>query len=165
MEKVKKKRSILKNSLIEIGAVLLVIVFVNIISGFLFTRFDLTSERRYTLSDSTKEMMKNIDEQILFRVFLEGDDLPADYRRFRNDIKNMLDQFRAYNRYVEYEFVNPNSFKTDEEKMLRFVRKHIAERAPFYEQAHYIIDAPDQLHPSNDEQIAEKIYRLVTHNL
>ena len=117
MEKVKKKRSILKNSLIEIGAVLLVIVFVNIISGFLFTRFDLTSERRYTLSDSTKEMMKNIDEQILFRVFLEGDDLPADYRRFRNDIKNMLDQFRAYNRYVEYEFVNPNSFKTDEEKM------------------------------------------------
>lgn len=52
----------------------------------------------------------------------------------------------------------------EEERMLRFVRKHIAERAPFYEQAHYIIDAPDRLHPSNDEQIAEKIYQLITHN-
>ena len=110
-------RNIRRQNLLGIAAVVAVIVFVNVISSYLFTRFDLTSEKRYTLSKSTKEMLKEVDEEVLFRVYLEGDDLPAEYRRFRNDIKNMLDQFRAYNRNIEYEFVDPNGFKTDEEKM------------------------------------------------
>ena len=110
-------RNIRRQNLLGIAAVIAVIVFVNVISSYLFTRFDLTSEKRYTLSNSTKEMLKEVDEEVLFRVYLDGDDLPAEYRRFRNDIKNMLDQFRAYNRNIEYEFVDPNGFKTDEEKM------------------------------------------------
>ena len=96
---------------------MLVLVFANVISSYLFRRFDLTSEKRYTLSESTKEVLKGLDDQVLFRVYLEGDDLPAEYRRFRTDIKNMLDQFRAYSSNVEYEFINPNAFKTEEEKM------------------------------------------------
>lgn len=105
-----------KQNVWGMAAVLLVLLFVNVTSSYLFTRVDLTQEKRYTLSASTKEMLKELDEQVLFRVYLEGDDLPSEYRRFRNEIKDMLDQFRAYSRYVEYEFVNPNSMKTDEEK-------------------------------------------------
>lgn len=105
-----------KQNVLGMAAVLLVLLFVNVTSSYLFTRMDLTQEKRYTLSASTKEMLKELDEQVLFRVYLEGDDLPSEYRRFRNEIKDMLDQFRAYSRYVEYEFVNPNSMKTDEEK-------------------------------------------------
>lgn len=105
-----------KQNVWGMAAVLLVLLFVNVTSSYLFTRMDLTQEKRYTLSASTKEMLKELDEQVLFRVYLEGDDLPSEYRRFRNEIKDMLDQFRAYSRYVEYEFVNPNLMKTDEEK-------------------------------------------------
>lgn len=105
-----------KQNVWGMAAVLLVLLFVNVTSSYLFTRMDLTQEKRYTLSASTKEMLKELDEQVLFRVYLEGDDLPSEYRRFRNEIKDMLDQFRAYSRYVEYEFVNPNSMKSDEEK-------------------------------------------------
>ena len=110
------RRNSRRQSLLGLSGIALVLIFVNIISSYTFTRFDLTSEKRYTLSDSTKKMLRDLDEQVLFRVYLEGDDLPTEYRRFRNDIKNMLDQFRAYSSYVEYEFVNPNAFKTDEEK-------------------------------------------------
>lgn len=110
-------KNIRRQNILGIIAVVLVLVFANVISSYIFTRFDLTSEKRYTLSDSTKKMLKELDEQVLFRVYLEGDELPAEYRRFRNDIKNMLDQFRAYSKNVEYEFVNPNSFDTDEEKI------------------------------------------------
>jgi len=112
-----KKQNLRRSNIFEIVAVLLVLIFVNVISSYLFTRLDLTAEKRYTLSDATKKMLKNIDEPALFRVYLEGEDLPAEYRRFRNEIKDMLDQFRAYNRYVEYEFVDPNKFDSDEEKM------------------------------------------------
>ena len=110
-------RNIRRQNILGIIAVLLVLVFANVISSYLFRRFDLTSEKRYTLSESTKEVLKGLDDQVLFRVYLEGDDLPAEYRRFRTDIKNMLDQFRAYSSNVEYEFINPNAFKTEEEKM------------------------------------------------
>lgn len=116
MEQQGKKRDVRRTNLIEAGALLLALVLLNILSGYIFTRFDLTAEKRYTLSKSTKELLKGLDEQMLVRVYLEGDDLPADYRRLRNDVKDMLDQFRAYNRSVDYEFVNPNTFKTDEEK-------------------------------------------------
>ncbi len=109
-------KNIRRQNILALLALLVALVFVNIISKYLFTRFDLTAEKRYTLSASTKEMLGEVDEPVLFRIYLEGDDLPAEYRRFRNDIKNMLDQFRAYSRFIEYEFVNPNDFKTDEEK-------------------------------------------------
>ena len=112
-----KKRNLRRLNLIEIAAVLLVIVFVNIIGRFLFVRWDLTAEKRYTLSGSTKELLKQLDEPVLFRVYLDGDELPAEYRRFRNEIKDMLDQFRAYSRHVEYEFVDPNSLSSDEERV------------------------------------------------
>lgn len=112
-----QSNNIRRQNILGIVAVVVVLVFLNIISNYIFTRIDLTYEKRYTLSDSTKKMLKELDEEALFRVYLDGNDLPAEYRRFRNDIKNMLDQFRAYSRNVEYEFVDPNSFKTDEEKM------------------------------------------------
>ena len=51
--------------------------------------------------------------------------------------------------------------ENDEEKMLSFVRKHLAERAEIYEQAHYIIDAPEILQDSNDEIIAEQIKHII----
>ena len=112
-----KKQNIRRSNLLEILATLLVIVFVNIIGNYLFTRFDLTAEKRFTLSEPTKKTLKGLDDQLFFRVYLEGDDLSPQYRRFRNEIKDMLDQFRAYNRHVEYEFFDPSSLKTDEEKM------------------------------------------------
>lgn len=54
---------------------------------------------------------------------------------------------------------------TEEEKMLHFVRGHLAARQPYYEQADYIIDAPQELHESNDEVIAEQIYQLIQKEL
>lgn len=112
----KKKQNLRRSNILEIVAVLLVLVFVNVIGNYLFTRFDLTAEKRFTLSDPTKKMLKELDDQVLFRVYLEGDDLSPQYRRFRNEIKDMLDQFRAYSRYVEYEFFDPNKLSSDEEK-------------------------------------------------
>ena len=60
--------------------------------------------------------------------------------------------------------MNAMEGKDDEEKMLNFVRRHLEDRKDYYEQAHYIIDAPSELHESNDEVLAEQIYRLITDN-
>ena len=105
-----------RQSWFEFGITLLVVVFVNVIGSFLFGRLDLTDDHRYSLSKPTKELLKKVDEPILFRIYLDGDDMPAEFKRLRNETKEMLNQFRAYNRNVDYEFVNPADLSSDQER-------------------------------------------------
>ncbi|MEI6122681.1 MAG: gliding motility-associated ABC transporter substrate-binding protein GldG [Bacteroidota bacterium] len=102
-----KKKRIKKNNLIQLGLSLIIIFLVNIASYYLFTRFDLTSEKRYTLSKSTKNYLKKVDDVIYFKVYLEGD-FPAGFKRLRMETKEMLDEFRAYNDNIQYRFINPS---------------------------------------------------------
>ena len=111
-----QKRSIKHSNLIEIFAGVLIIIFLNIIGNYVYTRFDLTSEKRYTLSNATKRLLKNVDETVLVRVYLEGKELPPDFKKLQNETKEMLNQFRAYNKYIEYEFVNPTDFDNAQEQ-------------------------------------------------
>ncbi|MBQ9639258.1 MAG: gliding motility-associated ABC transporter substrate-binding protein GldG [Bacteroidales bacterium] len=110
-----KKRNLRRTHLLELGAALLIIVFANIISNYFFGRIDLTAEKRYTLSPATKSLLKAVDEPVLFRVYLEGD-FPSDYQRLQHETRDMLNQFRAYNRNIEYEFVNPNAYEDPKEQ-------------------------------------------------
>ncbi len=105
-----------RQSWFEFGIAILVVIFINVIGSFLFGRLDLTDDHRYSLSKPTKELLRNVDEPILFRVYLDGDEMPAEFKRLRNETKEMLNQFRAYNRNVDYEFVNPAGLATDQER-------------------------------------------------
>lgn len=94
--------------LLNLGAIIAVLVLLCYVGNFFFVRFDLTSEKRYTLTDSTKELLGELDDVIYVRVYLEGE-LPAGLRRLRDRTREMLDEFRAYgNQQIEYEFINPS---------------------------------------------------------
>lgn len=85
-----------------------IVILLNFLGSFVFHRFDLTSEKRYTLSDATKKLLSGIDETVYVKVYLEGD-FPAGFKRLRNETKEMLDEFRTYsNNNIEYEFINPS---------------------------------------------------------
>lgn len=112
-----KKKNLRRSHLLELGAGVLIIIFVNVIGKYLFARIDLTQEKRYTLAKSTKEMLKEVDETVLFRVYLEGE-FPADFKRLQSETKEMLNQFRAYNKNIEYEFVDPNNFEDQQERQV-----------------------------------------------
>ncbi len=103
-----KRKNLKKNQLISFGLTLILIVVINIIGSYVFTRFDLTSEKRYTLSNTTKETLKNLDDYVYFKVYLEGD-FPAGFKKLRRETKEMLDEFRAYSKFIDYEFINPSA--------------------------------------------------------
>ncbi len=87
---------------------LVIVLLLNYVGSFTFERFDLTSEKRYTLSETSKDLANNIDDIIYVKVYLEGD-FPAGFKRLRDETKEMLDEFRAYsNGNLEYEFINPS---------------------------------------------------------
>ena len=115
----KHRKNLKRSHWLEMGVTVLIVLSVNIIDHFLYARLDLTSEKRYTLSDATKKLLKEVDEPLLYRVYLDGE-MPSDFKRLQNETKEMLNQLRAYNRNISYEFVSPNSFGTDDERRVFF---------------------------------------------
>lgn len=102
-----ERKNLKKNQLISFGITVVIIIVINIIASFVYTRFDLTSEKRYTLSDTSKEILKNLDDYVYFRIYLEGE-FPAGFKKLRKETKEMLDEFRAYSKFVDYDFINPS---------------------------------------------------------
>ncbi|MDP2060167.1 MAG: Gldg family protein, partial [Flavobacteriaceae bacterium] len=95
------KKIYLNTAKILIGIILIVLV-----SNRFYHRFDFTKDHRFTLSNETVNMLKNTDKPIYIDVFLDGD-LPAPYRKLKMETKQILEEFRAINPLITYNFINP----------------------------------------------------------
>ena len=94
------------------AGLLIILVLINIIGSFKFYRVDLTAEKRFSLNPATIALLENLDDRVLFKVYLEGD-FPADFQRLQKETRQMLDEFRAYSSNIEYTFINPNESEDD----------------------------------------------------
>ncbi len=100
-------KSVRKNDLIGLAAALAIILFINIIGQSWFFRWDLTAENRYSISPATKVILRNLNDIVNIRVYLDGD-LNIPFKNFRDNIHDMLEEFKIYGRSkFQYEFVNP----------------------------------------------------------
>lgn len=98
--------NIRRQNIIQFVLLLIIIILLNVVGKYVFTRIDLTAEKRYTLSSQTKELIRNLEDIVFFRVYLEGD-LPAQYKRLRNETRIMLNEFRSYSKnFIQFEFVD-----------------------------------------------------------
>jgi ABC-2 type transport system permease protein len=112
---VKKKRNVRLTNITQLLLGLTVIILANLISANVFTRFDLTAEKRYSLSEATREMLSEIDDIVYFRVYLEGE-FPAGFKRLSRETRDMLNELRAYNKNIEFEFINPSASSDNSER-------------------------------------------------
>ncbi len=92
------------------------LLVLNIFSASLYERFDLTSDKRYTLNEASLHVVKGVDSPILIDVFLEGNDFPAEFRRLQNETKQLLEEFSAYNNNIKFNFINPIEEDTTRER-------------------------------------------------
>ncbi|HOW25187.1 MAG TPA: gliding motility-associated ABC transporter substrate-binding protein GldG [Bacteroidales bacterium] len=113
-----ERLNVRRSDLLSFGMGLIMILVVNLISSYVFTRIDLTSGKRYSLSQPTKELLNDLDDIVYFKVYLDGD-FPAGFKRLRNATKEMLDEFRAYSSRIQYEFINPSDAATPSEVKAR----------------------------------------------
>lgn len=83
------------------------IIFINMLISVYFFRIDLTEEKRYTIKDQTRNVLKALDDEIYIEVFLAGD-LNAEFKRFQKAIAETTEEFRIYSRNkVKYRFTDP----------------------------------------------------------
>lgn len=84
------------------------IIFISYISSIVYWRIDLTSEKRYTLSDVSKNILKGLDDAAYVKIYLDGD-MPIGFKRMQKSLRETLDEFRVYaGENIQYEFVNPS---------------------------------------------------------
>ena len=99
-------KDIQKNSLKKLGFLAIVLFLINFASYYIYKRFDVTQDKRYTLSETTKKIIDGVDSPMLIDVFLEGN-FPADFKKLQSETRQLLEEFSAYNSNISFQFVNP----------------------------------------------------------
>lgn len=95
-----------KNNLKSVLIILAVVLLLNAIGSSFFHRFDLTQDKRYTLSPTSLNIIKQVQNPLYIKVYMQGD-LPAEFKRLQLETKQLLEEFQAYNSNIVFEFVDP----------------------------------------------------------
>jgi gliding-associated putative ABC transporter substrate-binding component GldG len=110
-----KRKSILTYVLLIIG----VIVLVNLLADRFFVRLDFTSDKRYTLSEPTKNILKSLKEPVTVTAYF-SEELPSEFLQLRRDFKEELIEYSNRSKgKVQFEFINPNKDEATEQKAMQ----------------------------------------------
>ena len=105
-----------KDAIIGLVLMLVILLLVNVVCRFYYFRLDLTSEKRYSISRPTKEMVRKLKDVVVIKIYLDGD-LNAGFTRLRESTRNMMNELRAYGgKNIEFEFINPMGIQNLDER-------------------------------------------------
>lgn len=103
------KKKVKKQNIIELALLLIVIILVNLVGKYAYHRFDLTQEKRYTVSKGTKKYLGELKDVVYLKVYLGDNNLPAGFNRLQKATRELLDEYKIYGKKnIEFEFVNPS---------------------------------------------------------
>lgn len=84
------------------------LIVLNIVIQGYYNRIDLTTDNRYTLAKVTKDIIANIDKQLIVKVYLEGD-FPSEFKRLQIETRQFLEELNAKNSFIKIQFIRPNN--------------------------------------------------------
>ncbi len=111
-QKKAKTRSIFTGLMLSIA----LLVILNLLSSFFFYRLDLSKGKIHTLSKTSKNLVRKLNDNVVVKVYLSGN-LPPDYSTLARYTKDILGEYKQYggNRF-RYEIVstaNEDEFSGD----------------------------------------------------
>lgn len=105
-------KSFKKSAILSIIITIIAVIAINLISSIWFFRIDLTQDHRHSLSKSTIELLKNLDDDLYIKVYMTGKSVPVTYQPIVNKTKEMLEEFSSYSSKVKFELIDPTEGKT-----------------------------------------------------
>ena len=88
--------------------VLALLIAINLAGTLFSKRFDLTQDKRYTLSDETVRLIEQLDKPLQIKVYLQGD-FPSEFKRLQLETRSFLNEIQAINDLVRFRFIDPLS--------------------------------------------------------
>ena len=108
-------KSLKAQTLSRVGITLAILVLLNLISVRIFGRMDLTKNKLYTLSEASKQFMRNLDDRVTIKAYFT-EDLPSPYNMNRREVLDELNDYKAYSRgNLQFEFIDPAGEKAEQE--------------------------------------------------
>ncbi len=98
--------------------IIFIIVVANFAGHYLFKRFDLTEDKRYTLSQTSLNIISEVKEPLYVDVFLEGN-FPGEFKKLQTETQQLLEEFKARNSNIIFQFINPLDKEEEREKTLQ----------------------------------------------
>lgn len=95
-----------KKNIQSLGFLIAILLVLNVISSYFFHRFDLTKDKRYTLSTTSLNIIKQVQNPLSVKIYLQGD-LPSEFKRLQSETRDLFEEFQAYNKNIIFEFVDP----------------------------------------------------------
>ncbi len=96
-----------KRANISVVLLLIILVCANILASYFHFRWDLTSEKRFTLTPSTKEYLQGVNDDVYVTVYLKGE-FPAAFKKLAESARMTLQDFRQeVGANFRYQFINP----------------------------------------------------------
>ena len=86
------------------------LLVVNYIANSVYKRFDLTQDKRYTLSEVSENLIDKIDAPLTIHVYLEGE-FPAEFKRLQIETRQFLEELQAKNTNIRFRFINPDNIR------------------------------------------------------
>jgi ABC-2 type transport system permease protein len=93
-------------SVVYVIALIVVLIGINAISSSVFKRFDLTKDKRYTLSDVSKELVSDLEAPLIIDVFLDGE-FPSEFRLLQTETKQLIEEFQLQSDKIFVNYINP----------------------------------------------------------
>jgi len=106
-----------KQAIMRIVLMALILLCLNVLASYYHKGIDLTKEKRFTLTDATKRLLKNMQETAVIEVYLKGKSLPADMQKMQEAVRERLSAFKdiAGNKII-YRFIDPLEGKAENEE-------------------------------------------------
>jgi gliding-associated putative ABC transporter substrate-binding component GldG len=114
----------ISQAILQAIIVLAILIVINVLAQFFYTHLDLTEDKRFTLSDSTVDLVDDIDDNILVQVFLDGE-LAAGFKRLKNSTNDLLRELEDLNSNIQYEFIDPSEGSISEVNTQREALKNM----------------------------------------
>ncbi|RMG71633.1 MAG: hypothetical protein D6722_06520 [Bacteroidetes bacterium] len=98
-------------------------VGINLLAYQAFFRLDFTADQRYTLSETTRAILRDLDQPVTVTAYF-SDNLPPQLAAIGQDLRDLLSEYQSFSdNNLVYEFVDPGE---DEEKQAEALQAGVA---------------------------------------
>lgn len=119
-----EKKDFKKNFITYVILIIVIIIGVNFIFSKFFTRIDITKNKTYTLSQVSKDIVSNLNDKLDVKAFFTTT-LPPPYNNIKNEVKDLLEDYRVYSKgNFNYEVVSAGDESDENNEVVKEAQKY-----------------------------------------